>query len=249
MDEVIDSHCHFGSTKDGLWNSNLKDFIDLNKEYNVKFIPSVFVKDTYPEMMKEIKKLIKIIEEQGIFLGISVTVSRDEPDKAIEFVKSLSSNKILVLKPLYIKEKVAIDSPGSEKLVKFAIEKDLPLFFHCSFGISSDVLEVGRLAAKFPKAKFIIGHFGGSRLAFDKNFKNTIKVFGEQKNMYIDISGPLSCGLVEKAVEIDNSRVLFSTDFPVHYFGSLYAVVKEAKISDSDKKKIFYENAKKLFKL
>lgn len=248
MDKIIDSHCHFGSSKEGIYEARLKDFIELNKKYNAQFILAVFIQKQYAQMMEEIQELAKVTEEQDIFLGVSVTMSRNEPDKAIELVKTLPSSEILALKPLYIGKNVPIDSAASDKIVQLAIELGIPLFYHCSHETPSDVLQVGKLASRFPKAKLIIGHFGGSRLPFGDTFESTIKVFKENKNTYLDTSTPMAAGLIERAVKIDSNRILFGTDFPVHYFGSQYALVGEAKISELDKKKIFYDNARQLFK-
>ena len=137
--------------------------------------------------------------------------------------------------------------------VEAAIELDLPFLQHC-WNKSSNMLEresdssdVAFLAAKYPELKLIIPHLTGIGI-------RGVMDLAPYKNVYIDTSGGQpEAGLVEYAVKIIGAeRVLFGSD--------VYGVrgrdqacqlgrIIYADITDADKEKILYSNAKELLKL
>lgn len=246
---IIDTHCHYGRSSSGL-SASLEIYRKLSKEFNAKFMPSAFFTATYDDSIKEMRKIEKIVlENKDIFPGMAIIMSRNDPEKAISFAESVDSEAAKVLKPIYFKESIPIYSPAAEEIVKYSIKRSIPIFQHCSHEKPSESLQLGKLAEKYPKAKLILGHFGGSRLPFGETFENTLDVYKEKKNTYIDISTLFCAGCLEKAVKIDPNRILFATDYPIHYFSSHIATIKEADISEDVREKIFYENAVKLFNL
>ncbi len=157
------------------------------------------------------------------------------------------------LKGIKLEASLNSRDPKMSTAVETAIEMDLPFLQHC-WNKSSNMLEresdssdVAFLAAKYPELKLIIPHLTGIGI-------RGVMDLAPHKNVYIDTSGGQpDAGLVEYAVKtIGADRVLFGSD--------VYGVrgrdqacqmgrILYADISDVDKEKILYSNAKELLKL
>lgn len=99
-------------------------------------------------------------------------------------------------------------------------------------------------AAAYPDAKFIMGHSAPGEL------DQAIEVAKEHANVYLDLCDiHRHSGIVDKMVDaIGADRILFGTDIP--WYDPAYGVgsVLFSRISDEDKYKILYQNAKRLAK-
>ncbi len=100
------------------------------------------------------------------------------------------------------------------------------------------------IAGLYRNAKFIMGHSAPGEL------DEAIKVAQKYENVYLDLCDiHRHSGIVDKMVNaIGADRVLFGTDVP--WYDPAYGIgsVLFSKISDEDKYKILYKNAKELAK-
>ena len=109
--------------------------------------------------------------------------------------------------------------------------------------------DFARLANEYPEVKIIISHLG---CGWDGDLSHQVRAIQSSKhgNLYTDTSSAQSImpNLIEWAVkEIGVERILFGTDSPLYFAPMQRARIDNAELSDTDKKKILYENAVRLF--
>ncbi|MFP4445022.1 MAG: amidohydrolase family protein [Desulfosudaceae bacterium] len=154
-------------------------------------------------------------------------------------------------------QKVSFTDPRMKKVVRSFMRFDLPILFHA--GVSNyyvggekgknipeygGITEAAELVAAFPEAKFIVGHAG----MFD--VKDVRQLLGEYQNVWVDTSLQ-SPGSIRKLIEVfGEDKVLFASDWP---FGcrkpAIKAVKAACKGNERLERKVFYENACRLFKI
>ncbi len=179
-----------------------------------------------------------------------------------------------LIKDFYVKGKLET-IPEALKELRLAMDvirqKKVPIYFHTGYSGShtgkysgpivwQDPLNLDEIAGEYPEVPIVIGHSGGHFPPYDIS---ALMMAYQHENVFLDTSKSRS-DVIEKAVaEIGSSRIFFSTDWvrekphttgaiserPSHLYDWNIKVVEEAKISDSDKEKIFYHNIKSLLKL
>ena len=103
------------------------------------------------------------------------------------------------------------------------------------------------LAAKFPKARFIMAHVGGMY-----NWPKGIDVALKHDNIFVDTSGAvmLYLGAMEHTMKkLGPSRVLFGVDFPLIKAAPLVAALEALDLSPDDFDRVAWKNAAELFHL
>lgn len=146
-----------------------------------------------------------------------------------------------------------------------AEKHDLPVVIHSGDTFSEDgllkyshPLEIDELAVKYKNVNFIIAHFG------DPWIMDAAEVAHKNKNVYIDLSGLIvgnqnhvnrfeveefESHIRRGMVYLDNyKKLLFGTDWPLVDIPSYISFIKKLVPSEHHED-VFYNNAKKLFKL
>ena len=153
--------------------------------------------------------------------------------------------------------------PVFDPLYDFAEERRLPVLFHTGdTAVPDGSLEHARplnldvLANRRKKLKMVVCHFGNPW------FMDTAELVYKHPNVYADTSGLFVRGgrydeeyarylarrLSEAVYHIGNAdKIMFGTDYPVTTYSDALRIVRMMKISQEDKEKIFYSNAKGLF--
>ena len=134
------------------------------------------------------------------------------------------------------------DHPAVDPIVEEAIAYGIPLLVHCWVKIGGNLpfestpMHLGRLAKRFPDARFIMAHLGG-------DWEYGFKVAKECPNIYVDTSGSIAeMGEIEKLVEVVGAeRVLFGTDNADLSF--CRGKILGADLSDAQREAIFWRNA------
>jgi len=134
------------------------------------------------------------------------------------------------------------DDPSVNPIVEAAISYGMPLLVHCWLKIGGNLpfestpMHLGRLARRFPEARFIMAHLGG-------DWEYGLKVARECPNVFVDTSGSLAeMGEIEALVEaIGVERVLFGTDNADLSF--CLGKILGAGLSDAQREAIFWRNA------
>ncbi|GAG66132.1 unnamed protein product, partial [marine sediment metagenome] len=99
----------------------------------------------------------------------------------------------------------------------------------------------------FGDLKIVLGHAGG-KVPF---YKEVIDFIKKYKNVYLDFSGDTFYPPIFRKVidEVGQGRALFGTDMPM--MDTRYHIINVllADLNDGERKSIFYNNTKKLFKI
>jgi len=117
-------------------------------------------------------------------------------------------------------------------------------------------LEVDEVAVDHPKVNFVICHLGNPW------FVDCMEVVYKNKNVFADISG-LVLGEFTEAFEDymeeqiadvilyagEPDQFLFGSDWPICSMKSYVEFVRQLKMPDADRDALFYENARRLFRL
>ena len=115
--------------------------------------------------------------------------------------------------------------------------------------VHTELDEMEYIIQKFDRATIVFPHFGGSH-EFTDVFKR-IDTIAAHSNTYLDTSGygHDRVGMLEYAVKtIGPDRVLFGSDFSINCPATVIARVKNAFITEEQKRKILSGNLQTLLK-
>lgn len=140
---------------------------------------------------------------------------------------------------------------------------DVPVMIHSGDTYSptgkikySHPIHVDDVAVDFPSVKFIICHLGNPWT------RDTMEVVYKNDNVYTDISGLVLGNFTDRfevfmrkqlqemvLFGVDPNSLLYGTDWPISTMETYLKFMDELKLPMNEKKKIFWENGAKLFKL
>ncbi len=150
-----------------------------------------------------------------------------------------------------------------EVVYQLAEEFQVPVMIHCGDTYHprgklkyAHPLEVDEVAVDHPRVNFVICHLGNPW------FTDCMEVVYKNKNVYADFSG-LVLGEFTEAFEDymeeqiadvilyagEPDQFLFGSDWPICSMKSYVEFVRQLKLPDADRHAIFYENARKLFRI
>lgn len=239
--KICDAHVHLG--KSGPWQpyKNPTIYIDklirLFNKYNIEqavVFPNPNVGDKYPKMNDYIANCIEKYPHRLVGFG-RVDPRREDAIKELNRIKKSLHLTGLKLHPMV--ECFRPDHPFFNKFFKKVNELQLPIIFHTGSGFSSPGL-ILQVAKKYPQLPIVLGHLREA----------TVNALKGTENIYVETSGTLP-ELIELSADINEDRILFGSDVPYYRYPTQIAIVKSAEISQKAKRKIFYENFQKLFRL
>ena len=137
------------------------------------------------------------------------------------------------------------DDEPVNPIVEQAIAYHVPLLVHCWVKISGNLpfestpMHLGRLAQRYPAARFILAHLGG-------DWEYGCKVARDCPNVYVDTSGSVAeMDEIEKLVAaVGIERVIFGTDNSDLSFCK--GKILGADLTDLQREAIFWRNADRL---
>jgi hypothetical protein len=206
----------------------------LFKEYSIEraiVFPNPNVGDKYPQMNDYIAESVKAYPDRLVGFG-RVDPRRDDAMAELKRMKNRLHLTGLKLHPFV--ECFRPDHPFFNKFFKKANELDLPILFHTGDGFSSPGLIV-KIAKEYPKLPIILGHLR----------EGCVSALRECHNVNAETSGTLP-DLIELATDVDEDRVLFGSDIPYYRYVTQIAIVEATNISQRAKRKVFYENFKRI---
>jgi hypothetical protein len=119
------------------------------------------------------------------------------------------------------------------------------MLFHCGADEYSNPRNLGNLAGRFPEATIIMAHMGE-----EASFEG-ISIAGKYSNIILDTTGSINWyRIINFAIEVvGEDRIVFGMDFPAYNPGPEIAKVKDADITEEQKKKIMGGNAARILGL
>lgn len=180
----------------------------------------------------------------GFFLPFCY-VSPTAPDAAVDEIDRCVGGAGMVGIKLWVAQR-AID-PRLDPILAKAVEYGVPVLQHAwrkttgnleGESFPSDVADMGR---RHPQARIIMAHLNGCN-------PRGIEDVRDVDNVVVDTSGgDPETGIVELAVErLGAHRVVYGSDAPIRHFGVTLAKVLGARLEDSIKRQILWDNMERL---
>ncbi len=242
---IIDAHAHMGPNY-GTYMSKCTaaEMVEVMDKENIEMVfcsPHSALFD--PGMkQKELEEAMKTFPNR--FRGYYLF----NPNYRERFEKDIND---VLEKPGYIGFKFlptyhryALDGGNYDVPLEFANKHSLMVLIH-TWGNNdphNGPRHIEKIAGKYPNAQFIMGHSSPGELDL------AIDVAKKYSNVYLDLCDiHRHSGIVDKMVEaIGADRVLFGTDIPWYDPSYCLGSILFSHISDEDKYKIIYGNAKKI---
>ena len=252
--DIYDVHCHVGPTG-GSWNlmdasmdSQIKAFErDIDKLGLKKVVTSVSGR---PDLIQANLDMMEAVGGREKFKGYL----RFNPNMADAFTDAylddcFATGYFIGLKTLPAYMKVDIRSSQYDRMFAYANKHGLPVLIHCwqeKAGYGSP-MSCAEAAAKWPNAKVILGHSGGStagRLECEKIAQDP-----RYSNVYFEFCGSFCSDRPweESLKYIDHRRVLYGTDACLHSMFFEMGKLLSSDIPDDQLTDILGTNAKGLY--
>ena len=212
--------------------------------------------------VKELERCVKTLGFKGVMMNGFNQIGTGEDDvlyldedKCSPLWEALSDLEV----PLYLHPR----TPLQQRIYKDHKELICANWgYACETGTHAVRILVGGVFDRFPKAKLVLGHngetlpFAAWRLQHWMEFnpgndrpKKRIQDYLAE-NVYVTISGDWSVPALLCTMQVcGTDRMLFSVDYPFENMDEAAEFLENAPISEVDRAKIAYGNAKTLFKL
>ncbi len=142
-----------------------------------------------------------------------------------------------------------IDHPMMYDILKKAAEhKDIIVMMHTAqHSMLENPFQLGKVVEAFPEITFIDAH----PMMSETHLSATIELAKRYPNLYFDMCSAIyHFDAIEKAVaDIGEDRLLFGSDNPYYDYCVEKDILAVSAVPEPAKKKIFYENARKLYRL
>jgi len=242
---IIDAHAHMGANY-GTYMSvaSADEMVALMDDENIEAVfcsPHSALFD--PGMMnREIEEAMA--KYPGRFYGYYAFNPNYSEEFAAGLDRVLTINGYIGLKFLPTYHRYPLSGDNYRPALEFADKHRLTVLIH-TWGNNDPhnaPRHIDRIAGEYKNVRFIMGHSAPGEL--DK----AIEVAKKHENVYLDLCDiHRHSGIVDKMVNnIGADRVLFGTDIPWYDPGYGIGSVLFSRVSDEDKYKILYKNARKI---
>ncbi|WP_422445637.1 amidohydrolase family protein [Thermoanaerobacterium sp. DL9XJH110] len=121
----------------------------------------------------------------------------------------------------------------------------VPILTHTGTASLSLPQQWAAVAEKHPNATFVFAHIG----YYDFGY-GCVECAKRLPNVYVETSGQHEIPVLEKALQdLGPERIIFGSDWPYKYIGSEMEKFKCLNLTEDKRRAIFYENARKLWRL
>ena len=249
--DIYDVHCHMGHTDWKVTENNTESLIPgLTKDMdtlNVKKLISA-VSGGIDSIVDNRRVEQTVGEKKDRFLGYVHYNPNYDWRYTEEYLDDCFRGGYFVgLKTLPSYMHTDIRDPRYDRMFRYAHEHNLPILIHTWGGSDSgSPTKCVEAAAKWPNAKIIIGHTGGSKKG--RQECEAIAQDPRWHNVYFEFCGSWGGGLWnETLTKIDPGRVLYGSDSGIHNMMWEMGRLLSHDVSDEVLTAILGANAKKLF--
>jgi predicted TIM-barrel fold metal-dependent hydrolase len=177
---------------------------------------------------------------------------------AVAELERVAARGVKVLKLHPHTQKFDAADPRVLRLVERAGQLGVIVLFDNASIVPDDCEKLFNLALEVPKTKFIFAHLGGMNFRFWnilKEARTAQGLFGD--NIYFDLSAtvvivadsPIEDELVWTIRNVGVDHVLFGSDYPQYSLEQNASALDRLGLDDSERAKIRFQNAQKLFGL
>lgn len=259
---LVDAHAHFLHAGCGR-----SDWADVNAArfragerigitYHVASVLGTygFTSPTYfpspPDVTLGNDAMLAIAERESPRVRMFVTVNPNYTDHALREIERCVARGAIGVKLLASRR---ADDALLDPIAELAGERGLPILHHIwqhrrrewpSQEIS-DGVDLGRLAARHPRTRFVLAHIGGGG-----DWAHTLPAVADLPNVFPDLSGSgVDRGMLDAAVAIlGPRRLLWATDLTMETgLAKLRALDVIEQLSPDDREDIRWRNAARIF--
>ena len=124
-------------------------------------------------------------------------------------------------------------------------EYDVPVITHTGTPTLSLPQQWAVVAKKHPDVKFVFAHIGLQEFGY-----GCVICAKELDNVYVGTESQSEIPVIRKAIdELGADRIIFGTDWPYKYIPAEIIKMEPYGLTDEELEKIFYSNARKLWKI
>lgn len=140
-----------------------------------------------------------------------------------------------------------LDQPVWDPVYRFADDRGLAVITHTGSEATCWPVLVGRVAARFPGANFVVGHSGN----IEPYRTQAIDAARQHENVFLETCSTFrEPGVIERLVrEAGADRVIFGSDVPLMDPRTQLGKIVTADITDDEKRLVLGANARKLLKI
>ncbi|MCL2483924.1 MAG: amidohydrolase family protein [Firmicutes bacterium] len=252
--KIFDAHTHLPKIEEH-FNFEKKKSILLKHLKEVNVVGAIVIADSEPTSPigtpKECVELFK--DTKNIFVMGAISPLLDFEKRYIEIEDLLKNKQIIAVKLFPGHEAFYLDDKRLEKVFKLCEKFDVPVAMHTGWENPefSHPQFIAKIAKEHPKLKIVICHL------YYPLIDLCYQITKEHKNVYYDISSIADeqenledVSLIFNTIAKENiDRIIFGTDYYMCSIADHIALVNSLDIKEEDKQKIFYDNAKRLYRL
>jgi uncharacterized protein len=253
QEPVFDTHVH-------LWNgaTSLKEYInqlDSTGQQVTNFGGVLIATRGISGARRKNDELIALAKQQPKLLPIC-SVHPYDGDSALQELKRLAAKKVRIIKLHPHTQGFDVTDERVEKLCKLAGESGIAILMDNANIKPGDSENLFNLAVKCPQTIFIFAHMGALNFRFWNiiTLARTAKGFFKE-NIFFDISAtvilvadsPIEEEFVWTIRNVGVDHVMLGSDFPQFSLRQATDALNRLDLSDEEKMKIMYGNAKRLF--
>jgi len=243
----IDAHAHFGHSFNA-WSDKyptLDEIMRMYDEYGItkSCISHWLIVYDPAEGNKRVLEAVRRFPDR--LIGFAVVAPRCGKSAVDELDRCINDYGMKGLKAHPSAHEFYADSKLMDPIMERAVKYDVPILLHSDPGKWANPRLIGNLAGRFPEAKILIGHMSGA------DWLEAIWVAKEHKNVYLDTTNMVTefLALATAVEECGDDRIVWGTDLPGLLIGAELAKVTHARIPESSKEKILYENMARVLDL
>lgn len=247
---IWDLHCHLsgvaGLTPEERLGSLIRYADRMGIERLCVYMGMKWAQDPGPDdLVKQNDDVLRALEKHSDRAFGFVYLSAKHVERSLSELERCVANGPMVGVKLWVAQRC--NDPVIDPIIARAAELKAVIFQHTWYKTTENYTgestpdDIVALARRFPEVPIICGHTGGT-------WELGIRAIREQKNLFADLAGSdPTWGITEMAVrELGSDRVIYGSDSGGRSFASQLAKVHGAKISETDKQKIFCDNLRSL---
>lgn len=249
-DEIWDLHGHLAGLPQRTVEERMHRLLEVADRMHIArlcvYMGLSFSYDPTPdEFRQENDDVLKALQVGGPRTLGFVYLNPKHPRESVDELNRCVQDGPMVGVKLWVATRA--DDANLDPIIQRATELQAVIFQHTWLKTTGNLpgestpMELVRLAARHPDAKFICGHTGG-------NWEQGIRAIRSSPNIATDLAGsdPVS-GFTEMAVrELGADRVLYGSDVPGRSFATQLAKVLGADLTDDSRRLILAGNLKRL---
>ncbi len=167
--------------------------------------------------------------------------------QAVEVVERYVREDFCAIKLHPLLHSFPADDEAVDPVVEAARRLDVSVHIHSGHPPFSLPWSIGRLAARHPDVDFLMIHMGHGHGVY---IQAALDVARDNPNVYLETSGmPMHTKIRAAYEEVGEDRVLFGTDVPFHHPSVEMQKVVVSGLTETQRRRVFADNAAALLRL